>query len=191
MSRSRTGWCQYLSLLPRREEEGTVLRTVKGLGRRSLPGGGWKGRRGGGNIQPTLWTPVVVVAPMAPRASRDLGVMIPPPPSHPVPSLRELPVLPGLLPAHPHDDARVVVDSRSSKNISYLSYISPSPNGARVVVDSRASKSYDNLIMVWSSDKGCGLVMLECKALQHNAFLKPHLAHNNIMSRTTVWSSDK
>ena len=87
LSRSRTGWCQYLSLLPRREEEGTVLRTVKGLGRRSLPGGGWKGRRGGGNIQPTLWTPVVVVAPMAPRASRDLGVMIPPPPSHPVTSL--------------------------------------------------------------------------------------------------------
>ena len=35
--------------------------------------------------------------------------------------------------------------------------------------------------MVWSSDKVCGLVMLECKALQHNAFLKPDLAHNNIL----------
>ena len=37
-----------------------------------------------------------------------------------MPSLRELPVvnvLPGLLPAHPHDDARVVVDPRESNNI--------------------------------------------------------------------------
>ena len=62
-----------------REEEGSVLRTVKGLGRRSLPGEGWKGRRGP-SANP--------VAPPAPIASRDLGVMTPPPLSNPVTYLR-------------------------------------------------------------------------------------------------------
>ena len=54
---------------------------------------------------------------------------------------------------------------------------------------------------VWSTDRGCSLVILESKALQNNAFLKPDLAKHNVMDsdRTTVehnlvltvWSSDK
>ena len=49
----------------------------------------------------------------------------------------------------------------------------------------------DHQMVSWSGAERSGLVMLECRALQHNAFLKPDLAPDNVMDRTTLWSSDK